>query len=490
MITVAQTLDERIPGLLRVHIQYSHAKAIMVTWDRTKGKTDTIREYSDNWDVNNARRWGPPDFPYPYDRDRSYYNCFIHDRTARFIVASSMGDTMVIDFNNDSTLADHNLAFEFRKGHYYFDLPSMKKHFVEGQSKEFLKRQFPSAWFLGSKGREFLWLNDIRGAEVQMMGSIPVFLNTRPFTIQPKSCLLFGRVKDGMISYDPWSIQEFITTEDEWCYLNYLIEPVEIIPVSEDPHQPCFGSLNSKGIPRVHPDQFKGCDTSFMELEIWVNEALIQNKPVRCNTNHLVYSHVEFPVISDSLVSLVIYRENLPLLPKDKLEMDRYRIELENRGSQNKELQKRIEGGKKSKRKRFQKVDFPDLSFVDPTKRVYWDLEEVWQPVDSCTQIAGIPIQNDSIPSMTMFPGVFNPYTMRPYSIEELFGPEIRAYIYKEMLEVERAYPERHFNIHQYKPENQRSFLWGLSKDGLMIYYGNEGEFGGYYRHEIPLKNL
>ena len=46
------------------------------------------------------------------------------------------------------------------------------------------------------------------------------------------------------------------------------------------------------------------------------------------------------------------------------------------------------------------------------------------------------------------------------------------------------------FNLYHYRPQERRQFMWGLANDAVIIYYGNEGEFGAWFKHRIPFSRF
>jgi hypothetical protein len=110
----------------------------------------------------------------------------------------------------------------------------------------------------------------------------------------------------------------------------------------------------------------------------------------------------------------------------------------------------------------------------------YWSWEK--------SEICGSTESSNRIPrvdSVTYRSIVFNPYTLEVVDPFSLFGEDLRQTIYSHMKELDEA-GKTEFNIHQYLPENGRGFLWGLSPDGIIIYYGNEGEWEGWFKTVVP----
>jgi hypothetical protein len=107
-----------------------------------------------------------------------------------------------------------------------------------------------------------------------------------------------------------------------------------------------------------------------------------------------------------------------------------------------------------------------------------------WKQIDSCTFRADSSWGHNEYISM-----VINPYTLQMYDPNELFGPDFRRIVYDEMTSLhdslERSGSEYSFNIYHYQPELKRHFMWGLEGESVVIYYGNEGEFGADLKHYI-----
>ncbi len=70
------------------------------------------------------------------------------------------------------------------------------------------------------------------------------------------------------------------------------------------------------------------------------------------------------------------------------------------------------------------------------------------------------------------------------------FSDSTWAVIERSALEVEKAHPELHVNAYHYKADLKRGINSTLSREGIIINFGNEGELHGYFPHLIPWAEL
>jgi hypothetical protein len=103
-------------------------------------------------------------------------------------------------------------------------------------------------------------------------------------------------------------------------------------------------------------------------------------------------------------------------------------------------------------------------------------------------------MQADKAPyldSVTYRALVFNPYhPWKEVKLDVLFGDNVYKLIEEEMATLTKQQYRIPFNQHHYEEQNKRRFMWGLEPGNLVIYYGNEGEFGAYAKHRIPFDRL
>jgi hypothetical protein len=190
---------------------------------------------------------------------------------------------------------------------------------------------------------------------------------------------------------------------------------------------------------------------------------------------------VEFPVLGKNLVSVEIIQLDLPMNSDDSLEMLKYREELE-----------RI--ARKNEQEKWKATKRPELPFNHELESKKWsltgDLEWIRTGL-SKKEAERVSSSTENRPDRLSYIGlVMKPGNAEPITIEELFGEAVLDSIYRHMLEIEKRYPENKFNSYFYRPELKRHFLWGVNPEGLLIYYGNEGEFRAYYKTLIPFAQV
>lgn len=251
------------------------------------------------------------------------------------------------------------------------------------------------------------------------------------------------------------SLQEY-----EPCIQAMVVRSFHICPVESDEVLPELleiveGSVNASCI--------------YNNFERAVNSMMMMDLPY-CNSTYFLYVHAEPSFVTESIISLEIHREYYPF---DSLK----RAEMEKAGY--------IESFPFAYIAR----EYPKKSVTPP---LFWqeligesdvEIETDW------SEISMEKLPFDAEPENAKHISWVHDYrrgqTVDPTA---LFGEEIREVVYTHMLQLNE--PERSFNIHQYKPELKRHWDWGLSEEGLLIYYGEEGEFRHPFKTLIPKEKL
>lgn len=260
-------------------------------------------------------------------------------------------------------------------------------------------------------------------------------------------------------------------------------------------------------------------DTTFLALETQIEQMLFTQRQ-HCNSEWIKVVDVEFTLNTDSLVSLEFMYRHFELPAAEQRQMAEYRTALEE-AIEAKERE-RINAEKRSNRSRLRlrkrlpkrmvvddrpympvvqieslrmpeyDVNPPELcdSILFPEKNNYLSNGySSWKAVKPCYDFDKCkPVDfRDSVQYTSL---VLNPHTLRPLDPEVLLGENFRTIVYEEMMALYENLgkkSENQFNEYHYKPELKRHFMWGLDRENLIIYYGNEGEFVAYQKHLIPL---
>jgi len=262
-------------------------------------------------------------------------------------------------------------------------------------------------------------------------------------------------------------------------------------------------------------------DTTFLPLETLI-ERILFTKSTVCNSNYFQLSEVSFPFNTDSIISLEVITRLYQLPPDDSATVAEYSKSLEKaiQEAENHKPKKRRSCWFKRRKRlvvdsrpympvlEIAKLPMPDYDVdipepcdsiitetglnVSPRQNFLNNGYYSWEPVVPCFDFAHS--KSISKHHTRYYSTVLNPYTLKPYDPELLIGKKFREVVYNEMkalYEQLKSNGNKHpFNIHHYHPEQKRHFMWGLEKDRLIIYYGNEGEFSSYKKHYIPLNKF
>lgn len=287
----------------------------------------------------------------------------------------------------------------------------------------------------------------------------------------------------------------------------YCVEHVYVKPV-------CLHTLGASYDPFVRSvnRRMSGAviDTTFLALETLL-EGWLFSQSLPCNWPVYTSASFSFPFNADSILSVEMKVEER-LLPADDTEaVLRYSLELDRVEEKNKRKQNKH---RRISRARFLKEapQAPLIPSASPPKLPLPNLEiEVPRACDSLLNESGTRFLNNGyyswepvLPCYSMDSArvesvyyraiVLNPYTLEPYLPEQLFGEGFREVVYAEMElrygQMQEEGSKHPFNLYHYLPQARRRIMWGLTNESVIIYYGNEGEFGAWYTHRIDLRRF
>ena len=496
--------------------------------DPETGRMDTLRNFEMHVDLGNtdsAYRYNmgpimravPPHLYGKGDvfiyRDWYYVSFPILglDSAQVFAVDPKSQERMRIFFAfNPSDTADYAFQFNFQSGDFFVPAEDLRKYALSLQWSEFDYRYDESNPFASRySGLKRIavhpsqtsnkWLSIIEIESIEPFRFFRFF--DRPRLISAYGNVLNYRRHPYFKKYkhtaDPKGFQRlyppYLTPDTSSMTLNpYCVENIFVQPVY------LYSEEDASYRPKVNRSwTMSGGDTAFLKLEEMI-ESILFTQQINCNAPFYLITEVDFPFRTDSLVSLLITKRYLPLPAKDFFAMKSFDNELKTVYEEN---------STNPKLKHFYSLpvlpqtgygNFPFdrfgveiPSFCDhPSENAsqnYLDNGYTrWKPIDSCTFTADTSWGHSEYISM-----VLNPYTLQMYNPEELFGPDFRQVVYNELSAVhdalERSESEYSFNLYHYRPELKRHFMWGLEGESVVIYYGNEGEYGAYQRHYIPM---
>jgi hypothetical protein len=439
-------------------------------------------------------------------------------------VKSETKSTMRIHFEfEDTDTSDYVYQLNFQEGDFLIEAPILKHYAL---SKQYRKHQstIKKSEILGTpfKLLQELSVNSSQTKNVNLsiinIGN-PKALMCFPFydkirySSQTESSLhtiehpYYTKIKypsPSVLSSTP----DYMASDprrNAYCMENIYVKPVYLYRPLD------YKSVRNRRNLQVNRKRRKAIDdTTFLRLESFI-EATLFSKSNQCNEPYYSVSEVDFPFNHDSIISLEITETFFRLPREDSLGLAKYTKRL------NKAIAKAEKPAKKNSITFFKRrnkvwssndpyqpklnaqtlpmpnydIDIPkqcdSLLIRQPSGNYLNNGYYSWEAVEPC-----LDTQNPQDDIQEYYALVLNPYTMNPHDPEVLFGPKFREVVYKEVqkeynrlqaLKQEIDFP---FNVHHYKPELKRQFIWGLDQRHVIIYYGNEGEFSAYQKLRIP----
>tara|TARA_R110002050_G_scaffold84581_4_gene180652 strand:- start:2655 stop:4307 length:1653 start_codon:yes stop_codon:yes gene_type:complete len=439
-------------------------------------------------------------------------------------VKSETKSTMRIHFEFESTdTADFVFQMNFQDGDFLIEAPLLKhyalsKHYRKHQStikaSEILGTPFKKLKELSvnSSHTSNVNLSIINIGNPEALMCFPFYDKIRYSSQTESSLHVIEHPYHTKIKYTSPSVQisapEYMDSDprrNAYCLEKIYVKPVYLYRPMD------YKSYRNRNDIQINRKQRKATeDTTFLGLESFI-EATLFAKSIPCNEAYYSVSEVNFPFNHDSLISIEI-TETLYRLPrKDSLELAKYIKRL------NKAIAKAEKPAEKNicrffKRKKkvwisddpYQpKLEEPTLPMPDYDVDIPQGCDSLlfrlhsrnylnngyfsWEAVKPCYDMHN---PNDDV--QEYYALVVNPYTMEAYDPDVLFGPKFKEVVYREILqEYSRLQGSNQkidfpFNPHYYKPELRRQISWGLDQRHVIIYYGNEGEFGAYRKLKIP----
>ena len=248
------------------------------------------------------------------------------------------------------------------------------------------------------------------------------------------------------------------------------------------------------------------CDHRFDTIYDFIGKMTYYPPDARtCNSHFVEARQTHITYLSDSLLSVEIKTSAYLLPENERIQMQLYNSALQSFGQRAREIAQ-LKNNKKRNRKMMalysDTIICPKLLgeiSVEPFFREtfkYGDkITDNYQWIFLRDTLllhqAKLNEKPKRLDSVTYRALVFNPYhPWKEVKLDVLFGPEIYQIIENEMSSLALSKTQIPFNEHHYKAVYERHFMWGLAPDALIIYYGNEGEFGAFAKHKIPFSRL
>lgn len=510
---------ERQHGILRIKLNnyYGSSQDILVVnqyHDSTP--TDTVISRLAMFDLGAIRNWPKGKVPERW-AGFHYYSTPIQNRDVTVLIWDGP-DTMKLQLTNNNTLRDHNLSIPFSPGIYTLHLPHIKDVYTYNKNIEYITKKAIRTYLerperSGLKEQAFIYFETLKPFKITPFKTGNYELYTKPFKTYDLNWLQYARntvLKQSITTPIKTLVNSNFWPDEsnELCVYNSFVQIPRLYLADQEDLNNC-GPRYSKNYPLLsYPDYFKDCSHEYDSLQKFIYDiALLKG---RFNSEFARLTKVYFTLISDSLVSVVFHTKQTELPAYYLKQIATYQQIIDSLHQQFESIQQL-----KPKKKYKAEAEFYSYSLHVPKPLELADLNTVFQQsekvfhyrnkgtpeqelnqwnVFSNTKLADSLYQNP-VADTNQFRNTYlsinlNPKTLRIYDVKELLPDSALEIIYQEMLEIKAKHPKHFFNEFQYDPALKRHFVAGFTPESLLIYYGNEGEFGGNYIHEIPLSKL
>lgn len=509
---------ERPHGILRIKLNnyYGSSQDILVINQyHDSSKTDTVISRLAMFDLGAIRNWPKGKVPERW-AGFHYYSASILNRNVMVIISDGP-KTMKLHLTNDSSLRDHNLSIPFAPGTYKMHLPDIKDFYtynknIEYLQKKALKTQLSRPERSGLKEQAFITFNSLDKFKVTQFTVGEFELHSEPFLWYPLAWLQYAGNTSLKTKIGSTPLKTLVESgfwpddENGLCVYNKFVQVPRIYLKQEEDLNYCGTTLNTIFPQLSYPDYYRDCSHNFDSLQRFLYNIALQKD--QCNSAYASLTKAYFTLVSDSLVSLVFETKKAVHTPNYLKTIRSYQRKIDSLAQAYNAIQLL-----KTKKKPLAEAKFYQYQFNVPmaflqqepsafnqTDKIYhyknkgtpqqelnqWNIHKQAYQLDSMFQT---PVDTNYF-QHTFWAINLNPYTMKIYGVRDLLPENALQIIYNEMLAIKKRFPERDFNEFQYQPDLNRGYVVGFTLNSILIYYGNEGEFGGWFIHEIAFEKL
>ncbi len=219
------------------------------------------------------------------------------------------------------------------------------------------------------------------------------------------------------------------------------------------------------------------CDSAILSLNHKMN-SLIAGGASRCDDGYDVYRYPFVTYFSDTMISMEIREVYMPWDDKYAAEVEAFRLK---RMALKGELDTTKQAmGEIMKQEGIPQL--PEINYLSPRG------DQALERCVRCEKYAGSLNGNPSRDIRgTMIGLTFDPRDFDEFPDPvEILGEDWRKVVHKHVVNWNKDHPDLEVNEYHYRPKEMRQFMYAFAEDHFIVYIGNEGEFGAYWRLRIP----